>query len=416
MYSIDTSGLPDLWQSPAYTGAAKTALDGFVDGLRDGTYPAFTLALDDADLAPLRTLADKIATRYSHVVFAGMGGSALGGRLLADFAGAGSFHTPQLHFLDNDDPVTIARLYGHLPLSETLMVAVSKSGSTAETLLAALTWIEELHHEGLSVRDHLMLLTEEGTNAMRSLAAVYDLTTLPHDPKVGGRFSVLSNVGLLPALLAGVDVLSLRHGARNVLKEFMSNPQTSLPAQTAFAAVKAAEFGMASEVLMPYSDRLARLGPWFAQLWAESLGKQGKGTTPIAALGATDQHSVLQLFADGPDDKLYTFILTDCAGTGPRIDPLLAEKANVPHLAGITAGDLIRAQGEGTIASLRGFGRPVRVIDTPPLDEAVLGALLMHFMLTTVCAASLWGINPFDQPAVEDGKRRALAILKENAA
>jgi glucose-6-phosphate isomerase len=416
MYSIDTTGLPQPWLTPAFTDSATATLRAFADGVYGGAYPAFGVCLDDADLAPLREVADRVATRYAHVVFAGMGGSALGGRLLVEFAGAGAFHTPHIHFLDNDDPATLARLYAHLPLADSLLVAVSKSGTTAETLLAALTWVEELHHAGLSVADHLMVLTEPTDNPLRRLAAAYGVPSLDHDPKVGGRFSVLSNVGLLPALLAGVDVLSLRHGARDVLTRFLHDPTGSLPVQAAHTAVAAAHAGLLTEVLMPYGDRLSKLGPWFAQLWAESLGKNGKGTTPLAALGATDQHSVLQLFADGPDDKLYTLLLTDTQGTGPRIDPLLAEKVGLAHLGGVTAGDLLDAQGRGTAASLRGFGRAVRIIDTPPLDEAVLGSLLMHFMLTTVCAAALWEVNPFDQPAVEDGKQRTLALLKLAAA
>lgn len=411
MYHVSTTGLPNPWQAPCPAHVIE-GLGSFMSGVKNNDLAAFSLCMQDADLPALRELADEIATRYRHVVFAGMGGSALGGRLLTDFMGAGAFHTPHLHFVDNDDPVTLARLYAHLPLPDTLFIAISKSGTTAETLAATLTYVDELHHAGLSVKDHLMLLTENTDNPLRKLAHAYDLRTLTHNPKVGGRFSVFSEVGLLPAMLAGMDVRALRQGARKVLEAFMRNPVESAPASFAHMSVLAAQAGYKTEVLMPYSDRLSKLGPWWAQLWAESLGKNGKGTTPFAALGATDQHSVLQLFADGPDDKLYTFVLPDYATSGAPISELLAGKVGLPHLGGITVGDLITAQGKGTVASLQGFDRPVRVIETPPLDEFVLGNLLMHFMLTTVVAAQLWDINPFDQPAVEDGKRRTLAILK----
>jgi glucose-6-phosphate isomerase len=412
---MDVTGLPSAWTTSC-PPEASTALNSFIAGIKNADYPAFSNCLQDADLAPLRELSDRIATRYSHVVFVGMGGSTLGGRLLVDFMGASSFHTPYIHFLDNDDPVTLTRLFAHIPLSETVLIAISKSGTTAETLTTTLAYVDELHHAGLSVKDHLMVLTEPAENPLRRLAAEYDLHTIDHHPKVGGRYSVLSNVGLLPAMLAGMDVLSLRHGARQVLQSFMADPRASTPAQAAYAAVQAAQTGLTAEVLMPYTDRLAKLGPWWAQLWAESLGKNGKGTMPIAALGATDQHSVLQLFADGPNDKFYTFILPEQSGSGPQISPLLADKIGLSYLGGITAGDLIAAQGQGTVASLRGFGRAVRVLETPPLDESVLGQLLMHLMLTTVVAATLWEVNAFDQPAVEDAKHRALGILKENAA
>ena len=164
--------------------------------------------------------------------------------------------------------------------------------------------------------------------------------------------------------------------------------------------------------MMAYADRLERFTRWYVQLWAESLGKDGKGTTPIAALGPVDQHSQLQLFIAGPRDKLFTVVTTGAAGRGPRIDADLAKLAGEPDFAGKTIGDLVAAQGRATAETLAKNGCPVRTIHLERLDEASLGELLMHFMLETIIAAHLLGVDPFDQPAVEEGKVLAKQYLK----
>jgi glucose-6-phosphate isomerase len=164
-------------------------------------------------------------------------------------------------------------------------------------------------------------------------------------------------------------------------------------------------------VLMAYADRLERMTRWYVQLWAESLGKDGKGTTPLGALGPVDQHSQLQLFIAGPRDKLFTIITTACAGRGPRMDQKLAELAGEPGLGGKTIGDLVAAQGRATADTLARNGRPVRTIQIERLDESSLGELLMHFMLETIIAAHLLGVDAFDQPAVEEGKVLAKQYL-----
>jgi glucose-6-phosphate isomerase len=163
---------------------------------------------------------------------------------------------------------------------------------------------------------------------------------------------------------------------------------------------------------MPYSDRLGRFSHWFAQLWAESLGKHGKGTAPIACLGPVDQHSQLQLFMDGPHEHLITVIRVPTTGTGPRISEELAKSAGLDYLAGRSAGDLVAAQSIAVPEALGRAGRPVRTFDLLRLDERALGALMMHMMLETILAAHLLGVDPFDQPAVELAK----VITRERVA
>jgi glucose-6-phosphate isomerase len=177
--------------------------------------------------------------------------------------------------------------------------------------------------------------------------------------------------------------------------------------------VAAAREGQGIAVLMAYADRLERLTRWWVQLWAESIGKDGHGTQPVAAIGPVDQHSQLQLYLAGPTDKLFTVVTLEPAGQGPRMDEALAQRAGEPGFAGRTIGDLVAAQGRATADTLAKNGRPTRRLHLERLDERAMGALVMHFMLETILAAYILGVDPFDQPAVEEGKILAKRYLAE---
>ncbi len=233
---------------------------------------------------------------------------------------------------------------------------------------------------------------------------------MAHDPALGGRFSVFSVVGLLPAAIAGADPAALREGAAEVLDSSLvpDHPDTAQPAVGAALQVGLLNERLVTQsVLMPYMDRLREFTLWYRQLWAESLGKEGGGTTPIAALGTVDQHSQLQLYLDGPADKLFTIVHSRTHNEGPRIASDLAGKEALGYLAGRTMGDLMDAEARATIETLIAHGRPVREIEVRRLDARTLGGLLMHYMLETVIAAHLLGVDPYVQPAVEEGKRLA---------
>ncbi len=180
----------------------------------------------------------------------------------------------------------------------------------------------------------------------------------------------------------------------------------------AVAVALTRERGIRTHVMMPYTDRLGRFSHWFVQLWAESLGKDGQGTAPIACVGPLDQHSQLQLFMDGPHEHLISIVRLPTSGIGPKLPADLAAKAGVGYLAGKTVGDLVAAQSHAVPEALGRAGRPVRTFDLDRLDEASLGALMMHCMLETILAARLMGVDPFDQPAVELAK----VITRERVA
>jgi glucose-6-phosphate isomerase len=250
-------------------------------------------------------------------------------------------------------------------------------------------------------------------NGLRDLLSPFGVPFLEHDTGVGGRFSVLTNVGLLPAAMLGLDIAAVRAGAAAALAPILdSSPAEAVPSAVGAAlSVALAERGKRIAVVMAYADKLERFTRWYVQLWAESLGKDGKGTTPIGALGPVDQHSQLQLFIAGPRDKLFTIVTTGVAGRGPRIEADLAKICGEPDFAGKTIGDLVAAQGRATAETLAKNGCPVRTMHLEKLDEASLGELLMHFMLETIIAAHLLGVDAFDQPAVEEGKVLAKKYL-----
>ena len=267
-----------------------------------------------------------------------------------------------------------------------------------------------------SPAERCLILTEPKDNPLRRLAERESIRLIDHDPGIGGRFSVLSNVGVLPALIAGLDAEALRRGAEAALSETLSakTPRAAPAALGAAVSVGLAELhNLRATVLMPYADQLAPFGLWYRQLWAESLGKSGKGTAPICALGAVDQHRQLQLYLDGPADKMFTIVMLGQAGKGRRVPADLAADPDLAYLAGRAMGDLMEAEQQATADSLMQRGRPIRVIRLERLDEERLGALLMHFILETLIAADLFGVPAFGQPAVEQGKVLARRYLGE---
>ncbi len=399
--------------------AFERELDQAVPALRevrrrhkDGSLPLLRLPAARDDLDALKPHAERLRG-FSHVVILGTGGSSLGGQTLAALSDIGfgpAPGAPRLWFMDNVDPATFAELLTRLDLAKTAFVPISKSGGTAETLTQLFVVLEALEAKlgKARIADHLLAITEPKDNPLRKIAQRVGCTILDHDPGVGGRFSVLSLVGLLPAMVAGLDAAAIREGAAGVLDPALAAANATDSAPAVGAALSIAlwrERGIGTTVLMPYVDRLAYFGLWYRQLWAESLGKKGKGTTPIRAMGTVDQHSQLQLYLDGPADKLFTVLIRDTAGEGSKVRAAaLGGDKSLAYLADHSLGDLLLAEANATAATLAKNGRPTRVMRIARLDERVMGALLMHYMLETIIGADLLRIDAFDQPAVEEGK------------
>jgi glucose-6-phosphate isomerase len=390
----------------------------------DGSVPLLRLPAERADVAGIAEAAQRLADGASDIVFLGTGGSSLGGQAVAQLAnhavpGLGLLRKgPRLHFMDNLDPETYAALLEQWPLATTRFVAVSKSGGTGETLMQTIAALDAVKAAGLAgqIPQLFLGLTEPAKgnreSGLRTLLRTHQVKMLEHHPGIGGRFSVLTNVGLLPAAVAGLDIKAIREGAAAALAPVLDGRPAGevAPAVGAALAVALADHKPIA-VMMAYADRLERFTRWYLQLWAESLGKDGKGTTPLATLGPVDQHSQLQLFIGGPRNKLFTIVTVADQGRGPKLSADLTRLAGEPDFAGKTIGNLVAAQGRATAETLAKNGCPVRTIRLARLDEANLGELLMHFMLETLIAARLLGVDAFDQPAVEEGKVLAKQYL-----
>ena len=425
---IGDAGLPTA-SLDRYLERLKPRLDGLREAHATGSLPLLRVPEWREDIAAARAALAKLSQGAKTVVFFGTGGSSLGGQALAQLGGwgipgdegnGGRGTRPRTRFYDNLDARTLERALAGLDLATARFVIISKSGNTPETLVQTMAAIEAVRAAGLAKRipELFLGLTEpaakDKSNGLRDLCAALSIPTLPHDPHIGGRFSALTNVGLLPALARGLEVEALRQGARGVVEALLAGGEAkdfapALGAATAIGLAK--ERGVRVSVMWPYSDRLSRFAAWYLQLWGESLGKNGEGTTPVAALGPVDQHSQLQLYLDGAPQHMITVVREVCAGSGTRVAPDLAKIAHADYLAGHTAGDLVAAQQRAIPDSLIAARRPVRTIDLERLDERALGAMMMHFMLETILAGALLGVDPFDQPAVESGKLIARRYL-----
>lgn len=398
----------------AVGGAVRQSLDRLRaehDGRRR---PFLALANEAGDLAALEKTAAVWRRDFSDLLVLGTGGSSLGGRTLSALAGPDA---KPAHFADNIDPAGFERILRRLDPLATHVLAISKSGGTAETLLQLVVVLAWLDRAGADPARHVTLVTEPNPSPFRRLGEARGAAVLDHHPALGGRFSVLSLVGLLPALFQGLDGRKLRDGAASVLDATLEAPswQDAPPALgAALHVLFQRRDAMQATVLMPYLDGLETFTLWFRQLWAESLGKDGQGLTPIAARGAVDQHSQLQLYLAGPRDKVFTVIAAAARGRGPGV-PADIKDPELAYLAGRTMGDLCDAEQRATVEALIRRKRPVRVLALDALDETSMGGLLMHYMLETVIAADLMGVNPYDQPAVEEGKALARAYLGDLA-
>lgn len=414
---------------------AAEAVDITLDKRRRGEVGFLDLP-DDADTARrAMDFARGLAPEIDTMVVLGIGGSSLGphalysalGRPLDPLRPRAAGMPRRLFFPDNIDPVTVSALLDLCPPERTLFNVVTKSGGTAETAAQLLVVFDRLERAlgAERLKRHLVVTTDPEQGALREVSAELGLERFPIPPSVGGRFSVLSSVGLLPAAVAGLDVMGLLDGARRMrdrvtgegCRDLRKNPALLLAALLHLHHV---ERGRPMTVMMSYVDGLFDTADWFRQLWAESLGKaldvDGNpvhvGPTPIAARGATDQHSQLQLYAEGPDDKV--FLLLSARERGVEITmpaSRISARPAYSYLAGRGMGELLDAELRGTRASLTRRNRPSAAITLERVSAEAMGELLLLLEATTAFAGPLYRIDPYDQPGVEEAKRLAYGAL-----
>ena len=365
--------------------------------------------------------------KYDDVVILGIGGSALGPIALRTALRPNAWNMlssgsrdgfPRLQVLDNVDPETIAALLDRLDLSRTLFIVTSKSGGTAETMSQFLIVHQRVLDNSLRAGDHFVFVTDPVNGALRPLADKLGLAALDIPPSVGGRFSVLTPVGTLPAALIGIDVTGLLAGAAEMVARCESDALMENPAGIygMLQWLADTKHGKAINVFMPYSDPLRDFAAWFVQLWAESLGKQKSdgefvGQTPLAAIGATDQHSQVQLFMEGPKNKVVTFVAVQERASDVTIPHAFGDVKELGYLGGHSLGELIGIEQRATAGALAKRGRPNLTIHLDRVDAWHVGGLMMLLELATAYAGQLYGVDAFNQPGVELGKQFAYALL-----
>ncbi|MDX1920231.1 MAG: hypothetical protein SFU25_05800 [Candidatus Caenarcaniphilales bacterium] len=360
---------------------------------------------------------------YENLVILGIGGSALGPQCLAQALLHPLWNEQskeqrkgglKLYFIDNVDPDWSTAILNSLDVKRTLFCVITKSGGTAETVSAFLWVIDTLKKQlGNDWKKNLIAITDPEKGTLRAFVNREKVTSFEVAPSVGGRFSVFSPVGMLPLALAGIKVEKFRQGLEEAYKGFASKDakKDNLAASLALALVQAEQkLGLKINPLMPYSSHLARVADWYVQLVAESLGKTPEiGPTPIKAVGATDQHSQLQLFAEGPKDKIIFFLKVSKFKNDFSIPKEPVE--GFENLAGESMKRLIHAEGEGTAKALYKSGVPSLTIELPEINEQSMAHLLYAFEVMTAIAGQLYGIDPFNQPGVELSKKYTYALL-----
>jgi len=395
-----------------------------------GEIPFFDLPYKRADAESVERAGQGLRKRIENFVVLGIGGSALGAKTIFS-ALCHPLHNllpkkkrhglPRIFIMDNIDPDSFSGLLESIDPRKTTFNVISKSGKTLETM-AQFAIVRNILGKtlGRKAREHIFVTTEQKDNPLSALAQKESYTTFVMPDGVGGRFSVLTPVGLFPASVMGVDIKSLLAGARASDeacqgKTLDNNPALLLGSLLYLMDVKK---GKRIVVMMSYADSLVGLSQWFCQLWAESLGKryslEGKilntGQTPIAALGATDQHSQLQLYLEGPKDKVIAFLSVEkyrsIRRLKGRLDPPLS------RLNGRDLGEILRAEQRGVESALMKESRPSLRINIPQVNAKTLGQIFYLLEAATVYAGGLYGINPFDQPGVELAKKTTMEILE----
>jgi glucose-6-phosphate isomerase len=388
------------------------ALERLRDWHRAGDRPFLALPARRDDLDLIEAAARRYHEAFDTVVVLGTGGSSLGGQCLAALSQPhlpGIQSDPRVIFMENVDPTGFNELFRALDLPRTGFIVISKSGGTAETLAQFLVCLDAMRQavDADRLGNHFTIVTRAESSPLRRYAEFRRMRVLVHDADLGGRYSALSVVGLLPAMIVGLDPVAAREGAAAALDACLGGMADAANGPAAGAALQVGlmrERAISATAMMSYGDRFAPFGMWFRQLWAESLGKKGLGTVPIRALGTVDQHSQLQLYLDGPNDKLFTMLYAGPGEEDRLIAPESQSESELDWLIGRSLGELLEASYRATSDTLVARGRPVRRFVLPVLDARAMGAMMMHFMLETVIAAHLLGVDPFDQPAVEQGK------------
>lgn len=388
-----------------YRKSCQAATLQLRDQIRSKTLAPIDVIFSKDDLEKFCITAKKINSAKKVLVL-GVGGSSLGGKTLTALKAQ-----EKVEFLESIDPTTIHNTLSKIDYKNTFFLVISKSGETIETICQTLIILDKLRSTKIkNFAKQFLFVTQSHDNSIAKIAIEIGAEIANHPEKIGGRYSCFSIVGMLPALLCGIDAKKIRNGAKKIINDFLENDRLS---ESCASQLWLYDQGFTNNVIMPYIDALKNFTDWYRQLWAESLGKSGFGSTPINSMGTVDQHSQLQLYLEGPRDKFFTFVTLK---NHPH-DFLIKDLKSCPTLfGGKKLSDIVTVEQSTTIEILRQKKLPIRLFEIKKLDEEVLGGLMMQCFLETILISYTKKINPFDQPAVELRKDLAKKILKQKSA
>jgi len=359
----------------------------------------FSIVKSDTDLRVLNNSRFRNWLQLDNFVVLGTGGSSLGGQTICAAA-----KKKNVQFISNIDSDTLHDLMSQ-DLSKTGFLCISKSGETLETIYSLLLIMSRLDN----LKDRVVIVTENKESSLRKIAIENEFMCFEHPMTIGGRYSVFSLVGMIPAMICGWEPKHIRTAGNRVLEDF-ANAIYRVQEGCGFV-LNSMDDNKSTHVSFVYSDKMQYFGKWLTQLYAESSGKNGKGVTPIVAQGSVDQHSQLQLYMDGQTDKCYTFFFEEQKSDTVLSNIKLPE--NFAYLRDMKANTVLKSQYLATSTALKENNNFVRTFEIPELNAEALGALFMHFMLEVAGVCKMLDVNPFNQPAVEKGKIITKKLLNE---
>jgi glucose-6-phosphate isomerase len=401
--------IPDVSNFKSYLDLCKEKAKLLKEEIQSHKIKAINIAFDIDDLKEIEDLADKI-TKYKKILVIGVGGSSLGGKTLNSLALKAN--KEKIEFLESIDPATVKCVLQKINFENSFFIVISKSGQTIETICQTLIIIEEIkkvkaeNYQQL-LSQSFLFITSFKTSSLAQIALQIKAPIIDHPCDIGGRFSYLCVVGLLPAAIAQLDIKKIRNGAKKIIEQFVNEDSNSIIEACAIQ-LYLYDQGFNNNVIMPYIDNLKNFTDWYRQLLAESVGKKSFGATPINSMGTIDQHSQLQLYLDGPRNKFFTFI----SQQNHSDDFLIKDLKNVSTLfGGKRLREILKIEQETTIEVLNQRKIPIRNFIFDYLNEETLSAFMMRMFLEVILISYVKNINPFDQPEVELRKDLARKIL-----
>ena len=386
--------------------------DEIIDHIKEilSSLPALNIVRNEKLLEQTIHEVTQFTQKKSSFIVFGTGGSNLGAKALINIL-QGSENS-RIIFHDNIDPINFQNSIAKIDIKTTGFIIISKSGSTPETLSQFASLIEVFDQKNSldTLYENCLIITENKPSPLSKIAHTNKIKLIKHENDIGGRYSIFTNVGIIPAIIAGLNVKQVHAGAQEEIKQSSSNE--FLKIAQFFRYQKLIPL-LTNSVIMTYSDALFYFGKWYLQLWAESLGKDNKGITAIHAVGTTDQHSQLQLYLDGPKDKFFNFITTTHANKGLKLHNRTMQENEINYLVNKTMGDLMQAEQQATIDTFKQNNFCIREINLSEINEFSIGRLMTMSIMETVATCLYFEVDPFDQPAVEQGKKLTKKYLSQ---